>query len=483
MKPLAPRRSVRVEMPGFSPDPCAVYEALRPWKPFALLESASRSSETGRKSLLGLGVLPLWHAKNPSGNALERMQSVLNAWQSLWKGARRTEYGCLFTVFAYEWKNVLEETGRKTKDDLGFPDALLLDCRDLMVWDHGRNSLALYASYEGGRAGAKEAAERRAEAMRKALTGLLGGRTAGFSAEGMREPAHFPHGWKANLNRGEFLSKVKEIKKFIAAGDIYQANFSQRFRKASNADGFALYRVLRDLNPSPFGGYLRFGDWELISCSPERLVCKQGDRITTRPIAGTRPRGKNAAADNSRRKQLLLSPKERAEHVMLIDLERNDLGRVCRAGTVEVNETMAVEKYSHVQHIVSNITGRLRPDADFAGIVRAVFPGGTITGVPKIRCMEILDALEPTVRGPYTGSFGYMDSRGDFDLNIMIRTALKKDGVVTLQTGAGIVADSMPAAEYQETLDKAKAMALAVELSSAKIPGFIKREFAQAWRR
>ncbi len=256
---------------------------------------------------------------------------------------------------------------------------------------------------------------------------------------------------------------MRRIKRYIAQGDIYQANVSQRFQTETCADGFTLYRTLRRINPSPFAGYLRLGPWELISCSPERLVRKEGDILSTRPIAGTRPRGASRRMDGRLRDELMLSPKERAEHIMLVDLERSDLGRVCGKGSVRVNEMMSVEKYSHVQHIVSNVQGRLRGGAVFADVLKAVFPGGTITGVPKIRCMEILDEVEPTARGPYTGSFGYIDNRGAFDLNIAIRTLLKKGRSIWLQTGAGIVADSDPAAEYDETVHKAKAMALAVE--------------------
>jgi anthranilate/para-aminobenzoate synthase component I len=216
------------------------------------------------------------------------------------------------------------------------------------------------------------------------------------------------------------------------------------------------------VNPSPFSGLLRFGDMSLISCSPERLVRLQGRRADTRPIAGTRPRGCNSDDDRRLVRELLANEKERAEHVMLVDLERNDLGRICEIGSVQVNEFMAVEQYSHVSHIVSNVQGTLRPGATPFDLISATFPGGTITGVPKIRCMEIIEELEPVRRGPYTGSFGYIGWNGDLDLNIIIRTLVMTEKHGYLQVGAGIVADSDPGKEYQETLHKAQAFFSAV---------------------
>lgn len=264
-----------------------------------------------------------------------------------------------------------------------------------------------------------------------------------------------------------YLDRVGRCQTYIAAGDIYQANLSQRFtaniperyRTGLNRLRYeqALYRQLQAVNPSPFSGLLRFNDLSLISSSPERLVRLQGRRAETRPIAGTRPRGHNVTDDRRLVGELLASEKERAEHVMLVDLERNDLGRVCEFGSVRVDEFMTIEQYSHVSHIVSNISGTIRFDATPFDLIRATFPGGTITGVPKIRCMEIIDELEPVRRGPYTGSFGYIGWNGDLDLNIIIRTLVLSSGRGYLQVGAGIVADSDPAKEYEETLHKAQA--------------------------
>jgi anthranilate/para-aminobenzoate synthase component I len=265
-------------------------------------------------------------------------------------------------------------------------------------------------------------------------------------------------GLLSNISEAQYVEMVEQAKLYIEEGDIYQANLSQRFETAFKGEAFDLYENLRRINPSPFSGYLKLGDLTLVSSSPERLVKIEKGILETRPIAGTRPRGRNIEEDNHLATELLLNEKEQAEHLMLVDLERNDLGRICEYGSVQVTDQMFVEQYSHVSHIVSNIRGTLKPDITFKEILKAVFPGGTITGCPKIRCMEIIDELEPVARGPYSGSFGYIGFADTIDLNIIIRTILLKDDKAYFHVGAGIVADSVPAKEYQETLDKAAAM-------------------------
>jgi anthranilate/para-aminobenzoate synthase component I len=257
---------------------------------------------------------------------------------------------------------------------------------------------------------------------------------------------------------------VRQCKEYIAAGDIYQANLSQRFSaKVGDRDPLRLYEILRAINPSPFAAYAELDGLTVVSSSPERLVRLSGRVADTRPIAGTRRRGKDVDETRELTAELLTNEKERAEHIMLLDLERNDLGKVCTYGTVAVDELMVVEDYSHVIHIVSNVRGELAQGRDGFDLIRAAFPGGTITGVPKVRCMEIIDELEPVARGLYTGSLGYLANTGDLDLNIIIRTFVIRDGVAYAQTGAGIVADSDPAREYAETLEKAEALAKALE--------------------
>lgn len=276
--------------------------------------------------------------------------------------------------------------------------------------------------------------------------------------------------------RAAYMERVLRCQDYIRAGDIYQANLSHRFSfdltaldghsDPSHAHiGTALYDRLRRINPSPFAGLMTFDDLTLVSCSPERLVRQRGRLVDTRPIAGTRPRGTGAWEDDRLKHELLANEKERAEHVMLVDLERNDLGRVCEYCTVAVDEFLAIEQYSHVSHLVSNVRGKLRDDRTGADVLRAVFPGGTITGVPKVRCMQIIDELEPVRRGIYTGALGYVSRTGDMDWNILIRTMLLTGSSGYLQVGAGIVADSDPAREYDETMHKGQAFFSALSRS------------------
>jgi anthranilate/para-aminobenzoate synthase component I len=263
---------------------------------------------------------------------------------------------------------------------------------------------------------------------------------------------------RPNISKNQYINMIEKAKRYIEEGDIYQANLSQRFEATLKSEPLDIYESLLQINPSPFSGYLKLGDLTLVSSSPERLVKIENGILETRPIAGTRPRGRNIDEDDRLKTELLLNEKEQAEHLMLVDLERNDLGRVCKYGSVQVTDQMFVEQYSHVSHIVSNIKGTLKTDVTFKEILKAVFPGGTITGCPKIRCMEIIDELEPVARGPYSGSFGYIGFADYVDLNIIIRTILIKDDKAYFHVGAGIVADSIPEKEYQETLDKAAAM-------------------------
>jgi len=267
--------------------------------------------------------------------------------------------------------------------------------------------------------------------------------------------------------QAEFETMVARALDYIHAGDIFQANLAQRFTARWDGDPLALYRALRQINPSPFACFLSWDDLAVVSCSPERLVRVQDGRMDTRPIAGTRPRGTTPHEDTLNSLELLLSEKERAEHLMLVDLERNDLGRVCSTGSVAVDELMALEEYSHVIHIVSNVSGRLRRGMDAANVIRAVFPGGTITGCPKVRCMEIIRELEPVARGLYCGSLGCLGFDGSLDLNIAIRTMVVQGQRLSFHAGAGIVADSVPEREYHETLDKARAMMDAVQAMRA----------------
>jgi anthranilate synthase component 1 len=269
----------------------------------------------------------------------------------------------------------------------------------------------------------------------------------------------------SNITRKDFESAVEKAKEYVRSGDIIQVVLSQRFSGELSADPLDIYRVLRTLNPSPYMFFLRLEDTVVAGASPEVMVRKEGDNVELRPIAGTRPRGATSEEDNLLAIELLADPKERAEHVMLVDLGRNDLGRVCTAGSVKVTELMAIERYSHVMHIVSNVQGQLEASCDAFDLVRATFPAGTLSGAPKIRAMQIIDELEPVRREIYGGAVGYFSFSGNMDLAIAIRTLVIKGGKVHLQAGAGIVADSDPAAEWQETVNKGMAVMKAIELA------------------
>ncbi len=269
----------------------------------------------------------------------------------------------------------------------------------------------------------------------------------------------------SNMEQHEFEAAVIRAKEYVKAGDIIQVVLSQRFSGALTVDPLDIYRILRTLNPSPYMFFLRLDDTLVVGASPEVMVRKEGSKAELRPIAGTRPRGATDEEDAQLEEELLADPKERAEHVMLVDLGRNDLGRVCRTGTVRVTELMVVERYSHVMHIVSNVLGELEEGKDAFDVVRATFPAGTLSGAPKVRAMEIIDEMEPARREIYGGAVGYFSFSGNMDMAIAIRTLVVKDGKVHLQAGAGIVADSDPAAEYRETVNKAMAVIRAIELA------------------
>ncbi|KIL52536.1 anthranilate synthase component I family protein [Jeotgalibacillus soli] len=271
-----------------------------------------------------------------------------------------------------------------------------------------------------------------------------------------------------SMDEQSFQSAAEAIRTYISQGDVFQVNLSVRQSKKLKTSALDVYRKVRSFNPSPYMAYMEWPDFNIVSASPELLVKKAGQSLSTRPIAGTRSRGKDEAEDEKLANELIQNEKERAEHVMLVDLERNDLGRVSQYGTVEVNEFMVIEKYSHVMHIVSNVQGQLNPIYNEADVIRAVFPGGTITGAPKVRTMEIIEELEPVRRGLYTGSVGWIGFNGDMELNIVIRTMLVKDGIAHVQAGAGVVIDSHPAREYKESLKKAQALWKAKDLAEGK---------------
>ena len=373
-------------------------------------------------------------------------------------------YGGAVGYLGYDVARWFERLPRPPHDDLGLHDVELAFFDLAAVVDHQQQELWLIFCPFGERFVKEPREELYEEGVARLLA--LQSRLNGLLPILPDTTPPMPPRISPGMSESAYVYRVQRCLEYIAAGDIYQANLSHRFTvDLRGRSPRSIYRRLRDINPSPFAALLEFPDVTLVSCSPERLVRLSENEVETRPIAGTRPRGASTDEDRLLVEDLLMSPKERAEHIMLVDLERNDLGRVCTDGSVRVDEFMVVERYSHVSHIVSNIRGRLAPGRDALDLIRAVFPGGTVTGVPKVRCMEIIDELEPVRRGPYTGSIGYLSPSGDLDLNIVIRTLVIAGERAYLQVGAGIVADSDPIREYQETLFKAEALLKALRES------------------
>jgi anthranilate synthase component 1 len=338
------------------------------------------------------------------------------------------------------------------------PDILLLLTEELAVVDNLQGKISLIVYADPAEPNAYRGAHDRLQALRRALRAPV---EIPFQAATTKTVAQSEFGVDA------FQQAVARAREYIAAGDIMQVVLSQRMAMPFAASPLSLYRALRSLNPSPYMFYYDFGDFHVVGASPEILVRKEGDTITLRPIAGTRPRGAGRDADEALAAEMLADAKEVAEHVMLLDLGRNDVGRVAAIGSVKVTEQMAVERYSHVMHMVSNVEGILRPGLSALDVLRASFPAGTVSGAPKVRAMEIIDELEPSRRGIYAGAVGYISFQGDMDLAIAIRTALVKDGMLYAQVGAGIVHDSVPDNEWRETLSKARAVLRAAEMVQA----------------
>ena len=353
--------------------------------------------------------------------------------------------------FSYDLCHHVERLPRTALDDLRFPDLALGLYDSIVAWDNQQGRAWVCALDLPERPSAQE----RAEALRDLVSGrhLAVGEPVGPCGDDLR----------SNFTRAEYVAAVARAREYIAAGDIFQVNLSQRFSVRLHVHPWQLYLRSRRINPAPFAAYLGFADGVVASASPERFLRVNDRQVETRPIKGTRPRGATPDEDARLAEELLTSEKDRAELVMIVDLERNDLGRVCSYGTVRVPELLRLESYATVHHLVSTVVGRLHEGRDVMDLLRATFPGGSITGAPKVRSMEIIDELEPTQRAVYTGSVGWIGFEGDMDLNIVIRTFLIKDGWAHWQVGGGIVADSEPEAEYEETLAKGVALRRAVE--------------------
>lgn len=380
--------------------------------------------------------------------------------------------GGMVGYIGYDTVRFFERLPQKTKDDLNLPDVVLVLAKNLVIFDHLNHKVKIVScAHIQKNASAKTKAKAYQEAL-KTIESLSQALQRPLSVpkniDGRKKAPLLQLSVKSNLTEGQFKSIVQEAKKEIRRGEIIQVVLSQRFEVKLNTDAFNLYRSLRTLNPSSYMYYLNLDGLKIVGSSPELLVRCEDGVVETRPIAGTRRRGQDEKEDEALAKDLLSDPKEKAEHIMLVDLGRNDLGRVCKRGTVKVSEFMNIEKYSHVMHIVSNVRGELREDKDALDVLEATFPAGTVSGAPKIRAMEIIEGLEKTSRGPYAGCIGYFSFSGNLDTCITIRTIVIKGNKAYTQAGAGIVADSTPENEYKETVNKAKAQITAINLAHNK---------------
>ncbi|MDD3579997.1 MAG: anthranilate synthase component I [Desulfobacca sp.] len=464
------------EILGDLETPVLAYKKLRGNSMSYLLESVEGGEKWGRYSFLGLNPALTLTVQNQTvwvqdrqetkvyqevADPFEIIRQVLGRYQAVASPNLPRFYGGLVGYLSYDMVRYIERLPELTPPE-DRPEAILVLADHLLIFDNVRHTIKVVALvhitpevplktlYEQGVAGLEDVIER------------------------LRQPQHFPPPnpesaavtLTSNLTPERFQEIVLQAKDYITAGDAIQIVLSQRFQTARQQDPFDLYRALRSINPSPYMFYLDLGDLQLAGASPEVLVRLEAGCIELRPIAGTRGRGPTPEEDQALEAELLADPKERAEHIMLVDLGRNDVGRVARMGSVKVTELFTVERYSHVMHIVSHVVGDLEEGKDAIDVLKASFPAGTVSGAPKVRAMEIIEELEPTRRGPYAGAVGYLGFSGNMDFCITIRTLTVNDGQVYLQVGAGIVADSDPAKEYQETVNKAQAMVRALELAA-----------------
>ena len=466
-----------VTVPRLRSNPFAYYAAIASaGTPSFLFESGNATATTGRYSFLACEPYEILQGKHDrwTRRTVDGHEDFGSApFQQLARLCGRSVirrppdvppfFGGAVGYVSYDLVRQFESLPTTSHDDLGMPDFEFAFYDLVAAVDHERDHLVLMfcPPLERFLGEPREKLYREGTDRLAAFIARLAQASTGWRPTAPMGPLTF----SPEQESWAYEERVRRCQEYIAAGDIYQANLSHRFtvtgETLAGRDPFPTdilaYERLRRVNPSPFSGLLRFGETSLVSSSPERLVRLQGRHADTRPIAGNRPRGHSIAEDQRLADELRANEKERAEHVMLVDLQRNDLGRVCDFGTVRVDEFMAVEQYSHVSHLVSNVSGTLNEASTGFDLLRAAFPGGTITGVPKIRCMEVIEELEPVRRGAYTGSMGYLSWSGDLDFNILIRTLVIRQGRAHLQVGAGIVADSDPVREYEETLYKAQA--------------------------
>ena len=467
------------EVLGDLETPVGVYRKLGAEPNSFLLESVEQGERWGRYSFIGLNPFTVMTARDgavtfdgeqpPSAadapDPLTALERALFGYKAPALPGLPPLHGGAVGYVGYDVVRYIERLPQTTTDDLGLPELWLLFTGQLLVFDHLRQRLSVISNVVIGDDPAAQYDD--AVARAEALVTRIGAATG---PGGLGEAPHLDGSVgeiRSNQTPADYMAKVERAKEHIAAGDIFQVVPSQRFETDTTAQPFDVYRVLRLVNPSPYMFYLQFPDVAIVGSSPEPHLRVFGREATIRPIAGTRPRGNDVEEDEKLAADLIADEKERAEHVMLVDLARNDLGRVCEPGTVRVEELMQIERYSHVMHIVSSVRGELAGGRTAFDALKASFPAGTVSGAPKIRAMEIIDDLEPTRRGPYAGAVGYFDFSGNLDTCIGLRTGYLRDGKAYLQAGAGIVADSVPEREEQETRDKARAFFVAVKAAES----------------
>ncbi len=442
-----------------------------------LLESIAGGEKWARYSFLGVGSGRAFRSRDSHFEILENgrlvesgstpdplgvLKTFLAPYQPVSLPELPRFFGGAVGYLGYDMVRHIEALPSLNKAEIGTCDSWFLITETLLIFDNMQQKIKVLSNVhlrdDDDPDVQYDEAVKRIEEMVAKLRSPLPVRTGKAGSARSAE-------LQSNFSRPDFEAAVERCKDYVRSGDVIQVVLSQRFSGDLDADPFDVYRALRTINPSPYMFYLQFDETRVIGSSPEVLVRKEGDHVEVRPIAGTRPRGTTPEKDLSYEMELLADPKERAEHIMLVDLGRNDLGRVCATGTVHVDELMVIERYSHVMHIVSNVSGRLLPEYDALDVFSATFPAGTLSGAPKIRAMEIIEELEPVRREIYGGAVGYISFDGNMDLAIAIRTLVAHENRIHLQAGAGIVADSDPAAEYEETVNKAMGVKLAIELA------------------
>ncbi len=442
--------------------PVSAFAKLRGNQPAFLLESVEGGENVSRFSFIGCNPRKIISAQPGDADPLKALETELAGYKPVDVPGLPPFTGGAVGYLGYEFIHSVEKTvPLAKKDELGVPMMWFMLCDSVLAFDRAHQTLRLIVNaHVGPDAGAAyDAACAELQRMKDALAKPAPLTSSALSDSG---PVKVPAG---NFTKDAFEAMVEGTKEYIRAGDIFQIVLSQRFSREFNRTPLDLYRALRTVNPSPYMFLLDTGDFALVGASPEVHVRLTGRKVEIRPIAGTRPRGKSGPEDVALEKELLADEKEKAEHLMLVDLARNDIGRVCAYGSVKVPEFMVIERYSHVMHIVSQVEGQLAPECSAFDLMRATFPAGTVSGAPKIRAMQLIADMEGTQRGSYAGALGYFSYNGNLDSCITLRTALVKEGKVHIQAGAGVVADSVPALEYQETINKASALFKAISLA------------------